>query len=71
MARVLGYGGIANTNGARNFNRGAIVSTSPDSDFVGSGQPFNNGIRRRNRQLLRWTVFLIGLLRGIFNASTT
>lgn len=49
MARKLGYGGVANTNGARDFS-GKVESVS-------TGPPKFEGLRRHTGRLMRSIVF--------------
>ena len=54
MAVVLGYGGVANTNGARDFtNKETAVVSTFEQSFVGSGLA-STGLRKRKRELLWW-----------------
>lgn len=39
MARVLGYGGLANTQGARSFAGKTPAPAGPDEHFVAEGGP--------------------------------
>lgn len=58
MARVLGYGGLANTNGARTFSGKAAASTDNFDDRLRDGT-----YRRRYSGLMMASVLLL-LLAG-------
>lgn len=57
MAVVLGYGGLANTNGARNFSgkeESIDVGGEIESGYTGSGLASGLGMRNQKRRLLWW-----------------
>ena len=54
MARVLGYGGIANTNGARDFSGKETLLPPSEDGYAGAGLATGIGFRRRKRELLWW-----------------
>lgn len=54
MARVLGYGGLANTAGARSFAGKEEALISPDDPTA-----FRYWFNRRTRRLLRYLLLLV------------
>lgn len=62
--RVLGYGGLANTFGLRDFSgkQPAVVGNNEQS-YVGSGLASGIGFRTRKRELLWWAFKGINLCR--------
>jgi hypothetical protein len=54
--RVLGYGGLANTFGLRDFSgkEAAVAVPSIEAAYVGSGLGSGIGFRKRKRELLWW-----------------
>lgn len=71
MARDLGYGGVANTNGPRNFSgKETAVAIVSQSSYVGSGLASGIGFRSRKRELLWWAFTILKKKESIYVRNT-
>lgn len=54
MARVLGYGGIANTNGARDFSTKVAAEVTTGGKIINIASRFTRGTEITLYILFRW-----------------